>query len=429
MLKMLDEHNQEFPDGVPCFYIEENSQLAFGNTLFFRLPYRFRLKNCQPPSQTQINKIDIAEAIFGNELSFAGRVFFEDAFLVPNEGKDAGETLLPPAIPKILSEPKPTCFPHYLEQNEIAITADFKRNGELKGYWGLKSYDTNYQSCSKLRGFKLYWHKPDGNERNSWKEPLIEIPVDKLDELKKELARFGMDNIDKYLAFTNTKVRINLQTMLNNKHYNENQLVQLFRLIMEYDTQHTIIQPINPGLKFTSRIRFENLSNVELGALLMALDLPDKCAHKLGMAKPLGLGSVKISTKLFLSDRKTRYSSIISEWEGIERINDDNNQTSLKEIPEKANCQGENKDSNKKHTKSAFKEDFCKYVLSKITSNSSIQPAQNDYINYFWTLDRMKELHSLLSISPAPTGQNYLPLEEFKKRPILKKATKINPVK
>lgn len=48
--------------------------------------------------------------------------------------------------------------------------------------------------------------------------------------------------------------------------------------------------------KFEARIRFENLSRLELGALLTAIELPSDCAHRLGMAKPLGLGSFRITT-------------------------------------------------------------------------------------------------------------------------------------
>ena len=73
------------------------------------------------------------------------------------------------------------------------------------------------------------------------------------------------------------------------------------------DTQHTIIRPVKAGISFKGRIRFENLADIELGALLCALKLPDGCAHKLGMGKPLGLGSIKVDSKLYLVDRVARY--------------------------------------------------------------------------------------------------------------------------
>lgn len=79
------------------------------------------------------------------------------------------------------------------------------------------------------------------------------------------------------------------------------------------DSQHTIIHPINPYKKFRGRIRFDNLSDIELGALLFVLNLPEPCRHKLGMGKPLGLGSVKIIPNLVLFDRNLRYHKLFVE--------------------------------------------------------------------------------------------------------------------
>ncbi|MDY0095784.1 MAG: TIGR03986 family CRISPR-associated RAMP protein [Candidatus Vecturithrix sp.] len=84
--------------------------------------------------------------------------------------------------------------------------------------------------------------------------------------------------------------------------------------IYKHQTQYTKIKPIEPRTQFTGRIRFENLSDVELGALLFNLKLPEGCYHKLGMGKPLGLGSVEIIPKLHLSQREQRYRDLFAEW-------------------------------------------------------------------------------------------------------------------
>jgi hypothetical protein len=73
------------------------------------------------------------------------------------------------------------------------------------------------------------------------------------------------------------------------------------------DSQHTRIRPVRAGRTFTGRVRFENLTGIELGALLSAFKLPEDCAHKLGMGKPIGLGSVRIEPALHLIDRAKRY--------------------------------------------------------------------------------------------------------------------------
>lgn len=87
------------------------------------------------------------------------------------------------------------------------------------------------------------------------------------------------------------------------------------------DTQRTQFKPINAGVSFTFTIRFENLSDVELGALLWVLRVAadDSYRLKLGMGKPLGMGAVKIEHLLHLTDRVKRYTTLFNEtgnqWE------------------------------------------------------------------------------------------------------------------
>jgi CRISPR-associated protein (TIGR03986 family) len=60
----------------------------------------------------------------------------------------------------------------------------------------------------------------------------------------------------------------------------------------------TKIKPLSKGCKFTSVVRFHNLREVELGALLSALTFhnnQEKCFHLIGMAKPLGYGKIKLN--------------------------------------------------------------------------------------------------------------------------------------
>jgi CRISPR-associated protein (TIGR03986 family) len=95
------------------------------------------------------------------------------------------------------------------------------------------------------------------------------------------------------------------------------------------DSQTSLIKPIDPGIKFTFDIHFENLSDIELGALLWVLSLSrdksqpletdktkEKYCFSLGMGKPLGMGAVKIDYDLHLSDRTSRYSNLFDgdQW-------------------------------------------------------------------------------------------------------------------
>jgi len=80
----------------------------------------------------------------------------------------------------------------------------------------------------------------------------------------------------------------------------------------ERDKQNrTVFEVLAPSAEFTFQLNFENLQPVELGALLWSLQLEDGMFHRLGFAKPLGFGSVKI----YVTDVKVyqpleRYTSI-----------------------------------------------------------------------------------------------------------------------
>jgi len=154
----------------------------------------------------------------------------------------------------------------------------------------------------------------------------------------------------------------------------------------------TRITPVKSKTKFAGRIRFENLSKVELGALLFALDLPQGCVHKLGMGKPIGLGSVKITPELHLSDRNRRYEDLFFEWE---------------------------KEPEKKDNLSEFKNAFEKYVFTQI----------DDKAASLWDTKRLNELKTMLNFEKgrkleAEDKIRYMEIEgknnnEFKDRPIL----------
>jgi len=86
------------------------------------------------------------------------------------------------------------------------------------------------------------------------------------------------------------------------------------------------IQPIRKGSRFHGRIRFRNLAPEELGALLMVFDLSGnskRSAYKLGRGKALGLGSVRIASRLRL-DSAEAYRSFFQEG----RLSDSAEETS-----------------------------------------------------------------------------------------------------
>ena len=153
------------------------------------------------------------------------------------------------------------------------------------------------------------------------------------------------------------------------------------------------IRPINNGAKFKGKIRFDNLSGIELGALLFAVDLPERYAHKIGMGKPLGLGSIRINAKLYLSNRQERYKNLFAEWDGLQEKNE--------EI---------------KNLKSKFESFILKELGNGIGRYKSL-----------WDTERLKEFARMLDFNNKPNKEkvSYMKLKEFKDRNILPRPVKI----
>ena len=264
-------------DDEPVFYVcgpradgqphgDDNPQelLFFGRAGMFRFPYD---RSPRSLAAAQIKRegeapYDLTELLFGrvarkatDGVAIRGRVRFEDA--TARASAPAGGWLLPPMVPAVLSAPKVTAFQHYLTQDGTAPPRDL----------------TTYFNDDKttLRGHKLYWHRGGA-------ELLCEAKHPEHDTKLRDLT-----------GKTPT------------------------------DTQCTVIRPVKAGVHFGGRVRFDNLTDIELGALLMALQLPKEGAHKIGMAKPLGLGSVRITARLCTIDRAARYTS----WEGGAARTDD----------------------------------------------------------------------------------------------------------
>ena len=75
----------------------------------------------------------------------------------------------------------------------------------------------------------------------------------------------------------------------------------------ENENMNNFIAPVKVNNHFKGRVRFENLDTVELGALayIFALAEEKDICYKIGMGKPIGMGSIKVQGKLYL--RGTEY--------------------------------------------------------------------------------------------------------------------------
>ncbi|MDP3149830.1 MAG: TIGR03986 family CRISPR-associated RAMP protein [Ignavibacteria bacterium] len=208
-----------------------------------------------------------------------------------------------------------------------------------------------------------------------------------------------LENLNHYNSGSNEEpVPIRGNKIYWHKEIDESEWIANYNAVAKSPKQYTRIKPVKTGTTFTGRIRFENLSDVELGALLFALELPEGCCHKIGMGKPLGLGSIHITPSLFLSERNERYTDIKKEWT-----------SPVDETREK----------------DKFKNAFSKYILNNLKSDNK------EYVSAdLWKEERMNELRIMLDFENIPPNEKtrYMtiqPTNEFKYRPVLPKPSDV----
>lgn len=176
-------------------------------------------------------------------------------------------------------------------------------------------------------------------------------------------------------------------------------------------TQTTQIKPIKAGVSFQFKINFENLSQVELGALLWVLDIAQDDAYRLslGMGKPLGMGAVKIESTLVISNRKTRYENLF-------------NSSNSWEIGEQAVTVASYMKQFKKHMTEELKApcDFrqiCRIqsLLTMLEWQEQISPDDRNKYRYMEIERSVREIHKI----GKPAKESDPTLNEYKKRPVL----------
>ena len=301
-------------EGRPVFYITDTTGevIAFGHTPFFRTPYDHTVHSLRKSAPGEEPWGDIAKSVFGtlDTLGKSGRVFLEDAKCTSATFETGVERSV------VLGSPKPTTYQHYLHQENY-------EHRKIE-YW-----DSNPKA--RLRGHKLYWHRPPAEYPN----PPSNNP-DIVTRLKPVLHRGeGANN--------------------------------------------------NP--RFKSRIRFDNLSPEELGCLMLVFNLPKdqlKRAHKIGMGKPLGLGSVRIKVdRVMKINRVSRYEKLLEENGTLVRT---------EEKIEPADI-------------AKFEASFAEWYLG--THMPSGAEADAFVRENFWTSPRLKELLAILSWpSPGEASNN-----------------------
>jgi CRISPR-associated protein (TIGR03986 family) len=270
----FDERLGMLQDGRPVFYCQPASgqtAIFFGQSPNFRIPYRpvgspgaASPADFVPKGLINPDMVDLAEAIFG---------YVRRGTQAGGEQMCAGRvfvgdaTLDPPREDVWLNEQQPVFTPRILAspkpttfQHYLVQTSAARRE--------LKHYASQPGDATVIRGHKLYWHKG----------PVGYAQIAESDQSKIEKAR----------------------------------------------SQYTEFKPVKPGVAFTFEIRFENLSQVELGALLWVLQVAadERYRLKLGMGKPLGMGSIRIDHRVSRDERGERYGALFNgeTWESGARV-------------------------------------------------------------------------------------------------------------
>jgi CRISPR-associated protein (TIGR03986 family) len=291
-------------EGLPIFYCEpkgSNLVTLFGQSPNFRIPYSpnndgkaASAVDFIPEEVGASEKIDLADAIFGfvrrekdrqeqdsaentkekREQSRAGRIFISDAQYKPDEDINYKTDEDDIWLTKEPITPPILANPKPTTfQHYLVQPEDTKAiKAELKHYG-------NPIRETVIRGHKLYWHK---------------------------------GNISK------TRIKTDATEAE----------------IKDKQSQYTQIKPIKAGVSFEFTIHFENLSNVELGALLWVLTISTDETDKLqmlnlsgseryrlslGMGKPVGMGAVMLDkcelllNERYLNEPQQRYTQLFHD--------------------------------------------------------------------------------------------------------------------
>jgi len=189
---------------------------------------------------------------------------------------DALEMFREPGLPlAILGQPKPQQARFYAAQSTLG-------NAQRDG---LSKEDAGYTENKGLRGRKVYPHHSALPE-DYWKEPLQDRTQTPTQGFFQEYRRPHQPQMAQRTA----------RLAADGKAF------ELTGNEQRDDQNRSVLGWVRPGAQFEVTIHINNLSRLELGALLWLLELPSDHFHRLGGGKPLGFGSVRLGIDWECSD-------------------------------------------------------------------------------------------------------------------------------
>jgi CRISPR-associated protein (TIGR03986 family) len=247
---------EHLSDGSLCYAAldEHNSVVALYPVMISRKLYEENPRDLLPLSlqpAARREQLSPADRVFGWVNQDGNGAYRGNLRVGPVrcDTADAVTTFDGPGVPlAILGQPKPQQARFYVAGSP---------NGEAQQD-GLSKEQAGYREGKGLRGRKVYPHHA-GMPEGYWEKPTEDRTQVPASGHYQEYRRPGSEN--------------------------------------ERDDQNRSIRGwVRPGAVFHFDVHLTNLSPVELGALLWLLSLEDGHFHRLGGGKPLGFGSVRLTT-------------------------------------------------------------------------------------------------------------------------------------
>ena len=191
--------------------------------------------------------------------------------LCESERAVAVETFASPGLPlAILAAPKPQQGRFYVAKNQDGDAQDQSLTKEQAGY---SEYSDKEKKVKKsLRGRKMYPHHCHLTQGVVPDDYWMSTPVGG-DPSQEKLSESGREYFREHIRPIPTKPD----------------------KLQRDDQNRSILGWVKPGAVFTFDVHVQNLSKVELGALLWLLTLPEEHYYRLGGGKPLGFGGVRLT--------------------------------------------------------------------------------------------------------------------------------------
>jgi len=232
---------------------------------------------------TQIEKLSPADRVFGwvkqgegEKGAYKGNLRIST---IQCDSEDAVEQFLGKGLPlTILGQPKPQQARFYISKDDQGTPLDPLERETLK--------EDSYHKDYHLRGRKVYPHHANLPSQY-WDNPTE-------DRTQKDQEGYFQEYRRPHEAVYEEVERGNkIEKKICTKA--DGTFVLDLEKEQQDDQNRSIQAWVKPNVTFSFNIDVTNLSDVELGALLWLLSLPEAHYHRLGGGKPLGFGSVKLA--------------------------------------------------------------------------------------------------------------------------------------